>query len=328
MTDERRTDGGGEIERLGEATRTLRSALGEIVVGQRAPIDEILAALLAGGHVLLEGVPGVAKTLIARALAAALGLEFRRVQFTPDLMPADVTGTNVFDFNRSEFQLQRGPVFTQVLLADEINRTPPKTQAALLEAMAERQVTIDGTSYPLADPFFVIATQNPLEHEGTYPLPEAQLDRFLMKIVVGYPGEDEEVEIYRHFLDGRLDLAAQSTPLRTALPADALPGLRRALGSVVVDDKVLHYVRELVSSTRRSHHLAYGASPRAGMALIACARAWAAMEGRDFVIPDDVKRLAEPVLRHRLLPTAEAELEGRSAGDVLAALLEGIEVPR
>ncbi len=314
--------------RVHEAANAVRAALETVVVGQSRAIDEVLTALLAGGHVLLEGVPGVAKTLLARTLADALGLEFRRVQFTPDLMPADVTGTNVFDFHRGEFHLQRGPIFTQVLLADEINRTPPKTQSALLEAMAERQVTIDGVSHALVDPFFVIATQNPLEHEGTYPLPEAQLDRFLMKVFIGYPAAAEETTVYRHFLDGSLDLGAPTRRVAPVLDRDALPALRRALGEIHVEDKILGYVRALAAATRESPRLACGASPRAGMALLACARAAAALDGRTFVIPDDVKRLAPPVLRHRLVPTAEAELEGRGADDVLGEILGELEVPR
>jgi MoxR-like ATPase len=316
------------LEEFARSASTLRDALRGVIVGQERPIDEILAALFCGGHVLLEGVPGVAKTLLARCLAQSLGLNFRRIQFTPDLMPADVTGTNVFDFHNGRFQLQKGPVFTQVLLADEINRTPPKTQSALLEAMAEGQVTIDGTSHPLGDPFFVLATQNPLEHEGTYPLPEAQLDRFLMKVVIGYPEPDEELAIYRGFTEGRLALLTQELPVGAVLAGDALPRMRAALGEIHVEDKILGYVREIVGATRQSRELSHGASPRAGMALIAVARAWAAMDGRTFVIPDDVKRAALPVLRHRLLSTPEAELEGRDASTTLSAILERIEVPR
>ncbi len=306
----------------------LREALAGVVVGQQAPLDEILAALFVGGHVLLEGVPGVAKTLLARALAAALGLEFRRVQFTPDLMPADVIGTNVFDFQRGLFHLQKGPVFTEVLLADEINRTPPKTQAALLEAMQERQVTIDGVSHALAPSFFVIATQNPLEHEGTYPLPEAQLDRFLMKVLVGYPAAAEELEIYRRFLDGRVQLTSTDIPLSAVLAPGDLPRLRAALGGVRVEEPLLGYLHAIVEATRRAPQLAAGASPRAGIALLAAARAWAAMEGRDFAIPDDFKRMARPVLRHRLIATPETELEGKGTEEILGTLLDRIEVPR
>jgi MoxR-like ATPase len=305
----------------------LRAALGTVLVGLRDPIDEVLTALLAGGHALLEGVPGVAKTLLARSISQALGLGFRRIQFTPDLMPADVVGTNIFDFQRGTFHLQRGPVFTHVLLADEINRTPPKTQAALLEAMEERQVTIDGVAHPLDDPFFVIATQNPLEHEGTYPLPEAELDRFLMKVTVGYPVEAEEGEIYRRFLRGEVRLSASATVLEPVLAAGELQTLRASVAKTHVDDALVGYLVAIVARTRRSSHLSSGASPRAGVGLLAAARAWAALEGRDFVLPDDIKRMAPAVLRHRLVLTPEAELEGASADRILAGILDSIEVP-
>jgi len=316
------------LDALARRVSDLRAALAEVVVGQQGPLDEVLAALLARGHVLLEGVPGLAKTLLARTLAHALGLQFTRIQFTPDLMPADIVGTSIFDFQKGAFRVQRGPVFTQVLLADEINRTPPKTQAALLEAMEERQVTIDGTTHLLQPPFFVMATQNPLDHEGTYPLPEAQLDRFLCKVVLDYPSHDEEVEVYRRFLDGRLSLSAKEVSVPVVFAEGELLAFQDALGGVHVEDAVVDWVRELVSRTRQSPRLAAGASPRAGLALLAAGRARAAMEGRDFVIPDDIKRMAPPVLRHRLLLTADAELEGLDAGRILAGLLEGLEVPR
>jgi MoxR-like ATPase len=317
-----------DLEQLSERIDTIRRALAAVVVGQEQVVDQILTALFTGGHVLLEGVPGVAKTLIARGVAAATGLQFRRIQFTPDLMPADIVGTNVFEFQAGRFRLQKGPVFTQVLLADEINRTPPKTQAALLEAMAEGQVTIDGETHALAEPFFVMATQNPLEHEGTYPLPEAQLDRFLMKVLVGYPDADDEVRIYQRFLDGTLDLLPREVGIQAVLAAEDVAAARGVLGRVHVEEKVLVYVRTIVEATRASRHLSFGASPRAGMALIACGRTRAALDGRDYVIPDDVKGMAPPVLRHRLLPTPEAELEGRDAEKVLEEILDETEVPR
>ena len=304
----------------------LRNAIATRVVGQRRAVDHILVAVLAGGHVLLEGVPGVAKTLLARTLADALGLTFRRVQFTPDLMPADIVGTNVFDFANKKFSLQRGPVFTHILLADEINRTPPKTQAALLEAMQERQVTIDGTRHRLDEPFVVLATQNPLDHEGTYPLPEAQMDRFLLKVVLGYPEEAEEIEVYRRFLTGDLDL--QNTPVEPVLGPGDVPRLRAAVAEVHVGDELLAYVRQVVAATRASRDLTHGASPRAALALLAASRAHAALAGRDFVVPDDIKEMALPALRHRLLPTAEVELEGRDVEHLVPELLASIEVPR
>ncbi|MFZ5476611.1 MAG: AAA family ATPase [Myxococcota bacterium] len=308
-----------------ERADALRGALARAVVGQRGAVTELCVALLAGGHVLLEGVPGVAKTLLARSLASALGLGFRRVQFTPDLMPADIVGTHIFDLATQRFVLQRGPVFTQVLLGDEINRAPPKTQAALLEAMEERQVTIDGETLPLPDPFFVVATQNPLDHEGTYPLPEAQLDRFLLKVVVRYPEPADERAVYRRFLDHGAP-RAQDVP--RVLAAEELGVLRAAVARVHVEDKLLDYTIAIVDATRRARLFLAGASPRAGVALLAAARAHAALEGRAFVIPDDVKRMAAPVLRHRLPVTADAELEGRTSEAVLAQILAALEAPR
>ncbi|MCK6505383.1 MoxR family ATPase [Myxococcota bacterium] len=316
------------LDDLAGRIQALRATLAQAVIGQQAAVDEVLAALLAQGHVLLEGVPGLAKTLLARSLAQALGLSFTRIQFTPDLMPADIVGTSIFDFQRGEFRVQRGPVFTQVLLADEINRTPPKTQAALLEAMEERQVTIDGTTHPLAPPFFVLATQNPLDHEGTYPLPEAQLDRFLARVVLGYPEPADEIEVYRRYLDGRLGLTAQAVRVEPVFAEGELAAFQALLRQVHVEDKVLRWVRELVGATRQAPRLLAGASPRAGLALLAAGRAWAAMEGRAFVIPDDIKRLAAPVLAHRLVLSPDAELEGHGAAEVLAELLDGLPVPR
>jgi MoxR-like ATPase len=307
----------------------LRDAIHAHVVGQNDAVDELLVALLAGGHVLLEGVPGVAKTLLARTLAGVLGLQFRRAQFTPDLMPADILGTNVFDLNTRQFTLHPGPVFTQVLLADEINRTPPKTQAALLEAMEERQVTIDGVTHPLPSPFLVLATQNPLDHEGTWPLPEAQLDRFLIKVKLGYPSEQEEVDIYARFLDGRLSLShAGAPPLAAAITADELAALQAAARSRHVAPPLLQYLRAIVAATRASEQLVYGASPRAALALLAAARAWATLCGRAFVTPDDFKRMAAPTLRHRLRVTPEAELDGTDSDAVIRGVLDTVGVPR
>jgi MoxR-like ATPase len=303
---------------------TLRTALAQVVVGQGDAVSELLVALLSGGHALLEGVPGLAKTLLARTLAAALGLPFRRVQFTPDLMPSDVIGTNIFDLATSSFRLQRGPVFTNVLLGDEINRSPPKTQAALLEAMEERQVTIDGHSYLLTEPFFVVATQNPLDHEGTWPLPEAQLDRFMVRVRMDYPAPADEKEVYRRSLGA----AARPDDVKVVLAPGELAAIRLALRGVHVEERVLDYLLALIGATRRDPRLAAGASPRAGTALLAAARTWAALDGRAFVLPDDIKRMARPVLRHRLVPTPDAELEGATGEVVLSALLARIEVPR
>ena len=311
-----------------ETTTALRASLQSVVVGQADAMDELVAAWLAGGHVLLEGVPGVAKTLLARTLAGALGLDFGRVQFTPDLMPADITGGSIFDFKGGTFRLQKGPLFCQLLLADEINRAPPKTQAALLEAMQERQATIDGQTHALHPAFFVVATQNPIDQEGTYPLPEAQLDRFLLRIQVGYPTAETELEVYRRFRSGALPENGAPPVLEPVIDAERAQALRTSLADVHIEDGVLQYVRELVAATRSAPRLVWGASPRAGLALLRVSRAWAAMEGRDFVIPDDIKRMAPPVLTHRLLPTADAELDGWSAHRILEAILEQVPVPR
>jgi MoxR-like ATPase len=285
-------------------------------------------ALLCRGHVLLEGVPGVAKTLLVRTLAMALDVQTKRVQFTPDLMPGDVTGSLVYDARTAEFSFAPGPVFTNLLLADEINRTPPKTQAALLEAMEERQVSVEGTPRPLPDPFVVAATQNPIEYEGTYPLPEAQLDRFLLKLTVAVPERDDEITVLRRHADGfdPRDLAAAGVG-RVAGPADLAAG-RAALGRVRSGPDVLGYVVDVARATRSSPSLQLGVSPRGATALLATSRAWAWLSGRDYVTPDDVKALAGPSLRHRVTLRPEAELEGVTADSVLDTVLATVPVPR
>jgi MoxR-like ATPase len=299
----------------------LEAALGAVVLGQRAAIIDVLTAFLAGGHVLLEGVPGVAKTLLARTLAQALGLRFTRVQFTPDLMPSDVLGTSIFRPSDGTFQLARGPIFTDVLVGDEINRTPPKTQAALLEAMEERQVTLDGESHPLPAHFFVVATQNPLELEGTYPLPEAQLDRFLMRVRIGYPDEAAE----------RLLLTQPPRPPGPQLgvlgPGE-LEALRGEAARVGCEPTVAEYVLQLVRASRTHPRVKLGASPRAGQGLLAAARARAALDRRGFVTPDHVKAVAPGVLNHRLVLQAEAEVDGVTTDEVVVSLLEQVAVPR
>jgi MoxR-like ATPase len=310
------------------ALLAVRGEVAKAVVGQDAAVTGLVIALLVRGHVLLEGVPGTAKTLLVRALAASLDLESRRLQFTPDLMPGDVTGSLVYDARTAEFSFRPGPVFTHLLVADEINRTPPKTQAALLEAMEERQVSVDGLPRPLPEPFVVCATQNPIEYEGTYPLPEAQLDRFLLKLTVGTPSRaDEVVVLQRHAagFDPR-DLAGAGLR-RVAGPADLAAG-RDAVRQVQMASEVFGYVVDLCRATRQSPSLRLGVSPRGATALMACARAWAWLSGRGYVTPDDVKALARPALRHRIQLRAESELEGVTADGVLDGVLASVPVPR
>jgi MoxR-like ATPase len=309
--------GGSPLERL-------TAALESTVLGQRQVVADLVTAFLARGHVLLEGVPGVAKTLTARSMASALGLDFTRVQFTPDLMPSDILGTNVFRPQENAFHLMKGPVFTELLVADEINRTPPKTQAALLEAMEERQVTIDGKTHVLPPHFFVVATQNPLELEGTYPLPEAQLDRFLMRVRVGYPPPEAELDMVRGFHQREGKLAQ----VPRVLEATTLAELQAQAARVACDDSILSYVVKLIRETRANPRVRLGASPRSAQALLAAAKARAALNGSDFVTPDDVKNVCPSVLNHRLILKAEAEVEGLTADDVLRQTLERVQVPR
>lgn len=298
------------------------------IVGQDEVIEQILVAILAEGHALIEGVPGTAKTLTVKSLSKILGVRYSRIQFTPDLMPSDITGTNVFNMQTSQFSLRHGPIFTDILLADEINRTPPKTQAALLEAMEERQTTIDGESYELSPVFTVLATENPIEYEGTYPLPEAQLDRFLLKILIDYPEEVEEKEIVArwdagfnsHHLD-RLDIA----PLPDAA---AISKCRFEIRGMKMEPGVQKYIVDIVRRTRSHPTILYGASPRASIAMLMCSKALAAIRGRDFPTPDDVRDVALPVLRHRLALRAESELEGATADAVIADIIKTVEVPR
>jgi MoxR-like ATPase len=302
----------------------LSTSLRSVVLGQERVVADLLAAFLSRGHVLLEGVPGVAKTLIARTLASALGLGFSRVQFTPDLMPSDILGTNVFRPQDGNFHLVRGPVFAELLVADEINRSPPKTQAALLEAMEERQVTIDGTSHPLAPHFFVVATQNPIELEGTYPLPEAQLDRFTMRIRVGYPELDAE----RQMLDAFHQRRGVPVQVDRAVSAEELTALQAGATAIRCDASVLDYVVQLVRHTRQSPRIRLGASPRSALALLAAAKSHAALGGAGYVTPDDVKAVAPSVLNHRLILKAEAEVEGLTSDDVIRQTLDSVQVPR
>ena len=313
---------------LREALTALRAEVGRAVVGQDAAVTGLVIALLCRGHVLLEGVPGVAKTLLVRTLSTALDLGTSRVQFTPDLMPGDITGSLVYDARTAEFSFREGPVFTHLMLADEINRTPPKTQAALLEAMEERQVSVDGTPRPLPEPFVVIATQNPVEYEGTYPLPEAQLDRFLLKLTLPLPQRAEEIEVLTRHAAGFDPRDLRAAGVRPVADAALLDRARAEVARVQVGPEVLGYLVDVVRATRQSPSLSLGVSPRGATALLATARAWAWLSGRGFVTPDDVKALAHPTLRHRVQLRPEAELEGVTAESVLDSVLASVPVPR
>ncbi|MET7509602.1 MoxR family ATPase [Streptomyces albidoflavus] len=318
-------DGAAEARAALEA---VRAEIGKAVVGQDPVVTGLVIALLCRGHVLLEGVPGVAKTLLVRALATAVELETKRVQFTPDLMPSDVTGSLVFDARTSEFSFQPGPVFTNLLLADEINRTPPKTQASLLEAMEERQVTVDGTARRLPEPFLVAATQNPVEYEGTYPLPEAQLDRFLLKLNVSLPSRDDEIALLSRHARGFDPRDLSAAGLRPVAGPTQLDAARSAVAGTSVSPEIAAYIVDVCRATRDSPSLSLGASPRGATALLSTARAWAWLTGRDYVIPDDVKALALPTLRHRVRLRPEAEMEGVTPDAVLTSLLARVPVPR
>jgi MoxR-like ATPase len=322
------TEGMTMPEEVRKLSDRISAEISKVIMGQQEVVTLLLAGLLARGHVLLEGVPGLAKTLLAKTLAHILRADFTRIQFTPDLMPADILGTNIFDLESRTFQLRKGPVFTEVLLADEINRAPPKTQSALLEAMEERQVSIDGKTHGLSESFMVVATQNPIEQEGTYPLPEAQLDRFLMKITLDYPSADQE----RHLL-GRYGKSVEvhdldKMGLARLSGEDGVVKFRQRIEKVQMEEGIVAYVQRILDGSRRSPHIYLGASPRGGIALLRTSRCLAAMHGRDFITPDDVKEMALPVLRHRVILRPEAELEGLTPDRVLAQLLESIEVPR
>ena len=316
------------LDRLQRIAADLSDNVHRVVIGQDEAIELMLTALVADGHVLLEGVPGTAKTLLARSFAASLDLSWNRIQFTPDLMPGDILGTNLFDFQNNRFELTRGPVFTQVLLADEINRTPPKTQAALLQAMQERAVSIDGTHLALERPFLVVATQNPVEQQGTYPLPEAQLDRFLFQVDVDYPTREQEREMVLLHGHRRAGTDLDAFELAPVVRADELRDLGELLASIRVSEEILDYVLDLTRATREHPSLLLGASPRATNLLTIAARARAALQGRDFVIPDDVKTLALPTLRHRLVLAPAAEIEGTTERSVLEAVVDQVAAPR
>jgi len=317
-----------DVSDIRNAGERLREQVHRVVVGQDPVLTLMLVSLLCEGHVLIEGAPGTAKTLLARASAACLSLDFNRIQFTPDLMPAAVLGTNLFDFRTNSFVLTKGPVFTQILLADEINRTPPKTQAALLQAMQERTVTIDGTTYDLGHGFMVIATQNPIEQEGTYPLPEAQLDRFLFKILVNYPSRDEERAIVQRHGHRTAMPRISDFGIEPVADLDALQAFRGVVEKIRLSEQIVDYVVDLVRATRGLPTLLFGASPRCANMLAAAARALAALEGREYVIPDDVKRLALPTLRHRVVLAPGAEIEALTAEAVIDQVIQKVPAPR
>ena len=313
---------------LGGRVAAIRDEVAKAFIGQAEVLDQILVALLAGGHVLLEGVPGLGKTLLVRALAQALELNFGRVQFTPDLMPGDVSGHAVYDPKTESFKIRRGPVFTHLLLADEINRAPAKTQSALLEVMQEGQVTIEGRSFALEPPFMALATQNPVEQEGTYPLPEAQLDRFLLKVLIDYPAPDDEKRMVDAITTGRSAGDFDLSQVRRVASAADVVAMQRGVAAVTVDAQVIDYAVRIAAATRKWPGIALGAGPRGSIALVRAARAQAVLAGRDFVVPDDVREIAKPALRHRIALAPELQIEGQSADDVLHALLAKVEAPR
>jgi MoxR-like ATPase len=323
---ESRTVSPSDLNRLNAIVMDIKREVGKGIVGQNTTIDLILAGILTGGHILLEGVPGIAKTLTAKLIARALSVGFSRIQFTPDLMPTDVTGTSVFNMKTSEFTFNRGPVFSNLVLIDEINRAPAKTQASLFEVMEEKQVTIDGTTYPMEYPFLVIATQNPIEQEGTYRLPEAQLDRFLFRIKLQYPTLEQEINILRKFSNDFTMKVIDS--VQPVLTREELKRCQDLVENIHIKDEILVYIANLIGKTRNNGDLVLGASPRASLSIMRAAKAIAAMNGRDFVTPDDVKYVANPVLNHRIILTAEREMEGVEAEDIIKEIAAGIEVPR
>ncbi|MFT4032256.1 MAG: MoxR family ATPase [Siphonobacter sp.] len=313
-----------DLSELYQTVADIRAEVGKIIIGQQSMIDLLLTALFADGHVLIEGVPGVAKTLTAKVLAKTISVDFSRIQFTPDLMPSDVLGTSVFNPKLADFEFKSGPIFSNIILIDEINRAPAKTQSALFEVMEERQITNAGQTYRMAAPFMVLATQNPIEQEGTYRLPEAQLDRFLFKIVVNYPTLEQETDILR----GHHQRQDQVSDVKPILTQEQLQLLRSKVQQVLIEDKVLTYIAQLVHETRNSKFLYLGASPRASVALLNASKALSALRGRDFVTPEDVQELAPSVLRHRLILTPEKEMEGTTPDDIIAQIIKKIEVPR
>ena len=315
-----------DLSELQASVQQIRHEIGKVIVGQKDMIDMLIASLLAKGHSLIEGVPGVAKTITAKLLAKSLSVDFSRIQFTPDLMPSDILGTSVFNLKTSEFDFKQGPIFSNMILIDEINRAPAKTQAALFEVMEEQQITIDGNQYKLTAPFMVLATQNPIEQEGTYRLPEAQLDRFLFKIDVDYPNLDDEITILTR--EHKLEDKKKTDTINSFLTATQITAYQNLVTKVLVEEHLLKYIAELIITTRNNPFLYLGASPRASIAILKASKAFAAMEGRDFVTPEDIKRAAIPVLHHRVIVTPEREMEGITSKDVIKQIIETVEIPR
>lgn len=311
---------------LRENLDKVKTEIAKVIVGQEKMVEHLLAALLSNGHVLIEGVPGVAKTITAKLLAKTIDVDFSRIQFTPDLMPSDILGTSVFSMKNSEFEFKKGPIFSSFILIDEINRSPAKTQAALFEVMEEKQITIDGTRYEMEEPFLVIATQNPIEHEGTYRLPEAQLDRFLFKINVGYPNLEQEISIIKNQHDNRLEDKTEA--VNKVITAQQLNTYQKLVKEIIVESQLIEYIAKIIINTRENQFLYLGASPRASLALLTASKAFAALRGRDFVTPEDIKEASFAVLRHRVIVSPEREMEGLTADEIIRQILEGIEIPR
>ena len=315
-----------DMVELQKSLELVKSEIAKVIVGQESMVEHLLAALLSNGHVLIEGVPGVAKTITAKLLAKTLDVAFSRIQFTPDLMPSDILGTSIFNVKNSEFKFKKGPIFSSFILIDEINRSPAKTQSALFEVMEERQITMDGTQYEMQEPFLVIATQNPIEHEGTYRLPEAQLDRFLFKINVGYPDLSQEIQIIKNQHENKL--ADKTDAVQKVVSAAQLQNYQNLVKNVVVETQLLEYIAKIIVNTRENQFLYLGASPRASLALLTAAKSFAAIRGRDFVTPEDIKEASFAVLRHRIMVSPEREMEGLTADEIIRQILENIEIPR
>jgi len=315
-----------DLAELQESVFNIKKQLQKVIVGQKDMMDLLLVSLLANGHVLIEGVPGVAKTITAKLLSRTINVAFSRIQFTPDLMPSDILGTSIFNVKTSEFEFKKGPIFSSMILIDEINRAPAKTQAALFEVMEEKQVTMDGTTYKMEEPFIVLATQNPIEQEGTYRLPEAQLDRFLFKIIVDYPTADEELEIIMR--EQALENTTKASKIETVITGSKIIEFRGLVNQIKIEENLLKYIANIVVNTRSNSFLYLGASPRASIAILSASKAFAAIEGRDFVTPEDIKRATIPVLQHRVIVTPEREMEGLTSKQIIEQIIEAVEIPR